>query len=1543
MTLEIGSHSLTTSDTVTIANGGVTFTCDADNNATNHAYPRATDPASGQQLAVLNPQATTIDVQVGIANADNPTDNHVYPRSTDYPSDKWLEVTNITTDTFDVMVLASAPQSVTSPHTFVSAVTNGLKYAHEAVYIEEESLVFKCLADNFGSEHKYPRANGNGGATADDPFYDESVPILAATANTITVHVGKSSNTTLHQFVRSENAFTPSTASYVPGTGVLTITVNGHPFENGDKVQLKNGAFVFQCQEDNYQTDHAYPRAEDPASGEWLTISNKQTNTFDVTVGVSSNTTTHQIASIATGAVIRGTIRGGGQYTHAFVSAVSEGLEKKNSTITVNVGSTVAGNYTHRFASATSGAITAGGNHTHAFERFKNNSLHRQSGKITVDVNIAQTTADLYDHTFVSALPGAVIGGGNYQHIFVSAKDGAIWKANDYVYIKDYSLGFTCDLDNDGTTHLYPRPTDHASNEWLAVSNVDGDNFEVQVLKGVPSSFLGTHTFVSGIERGLKIQNGKIRINVGVSPAGDTYQHTFVNANTGALIQGGNYKHNFVSALSNCITNVNDGTTLTPTDAYYEPTTGQLTLTVAGHALRTDDAVTIDSNSLTFTCSQDANQTNHTYPRVTDFADGKTLPIQSVTSWAWPVRTDLEYWRARRVDIAYTGTEGAEVENDIQSLMSLVTDAITSPNNVANRGYEMPICWPVKYTPEVVVRDLSITYDSSNGGQDDQGTWNQTCQETAAGIATLSDILIETISKAKNSNTDHTASITQTFPYNFNTSYQEGTCYNVTSAIDTLFDIMTDTLGRGETNSKTIANMILFNQQAISERAFTETQTSYPTTNLTIDFATDLLKAVRYDLVTGGNAGSFRLAQNWFDGEGNFIAFTNVTRTHLLFCLAKTREYIKSVMYLVGSDAGWNQYIVYQPESRLEWNQEAVEFMIDSSLNPIEYALEMSQFPTEARVTFVPNTDCTNRVTKYEMGVDYNTDPELVSLTPEIDVGFDRAEYRIRIERGNQFRRGDILKYIPASQPSLSGLANQEYFYCLTATAEWFEIGASYIHDGRFRLLQVDTSNSGSHIFAVERRSGITRSAESFPTYTSETPIQGGFNAADVVFGSSSNANAEIGNVLATEGEVYKIYTHYPTVANETTPGTYDQFANGEQVVVNGAPVNTGYVLQTTKPQDETGISFVKLETISGSISDTNEIVGQDSNATHTVGAPSDRFLINVSKGSFATGDWFFSKVGSLEGYMDNYVSKSGSLTNNEGGRISIDVETIETEWIPGDIIYGSITDYILEVKGITGQQIQLNQYLHGIQTLELDLGVAIIDTGISDTFNIGDEVSLLQGTVQKNPGFTAVVTKYQEEDLSATPPQTHKLWIANINPVGDGAPLTDLVFAGNHIGKIEIGSNFPTIYAAVSNYTATDYQSYAKVVAVEQQGITATIWVEAANGVFVDNMSLKSDFGWGGGVSSARTLEGRVDRYFRGFDGVQTNFDLTISNGEAYFPDPAGHLLVFVNGILQPPGGNLSYVAFSDKIQFAEAPEIGSEFIGYYVGKLRQLDDISF
>ena len=69
----------------------------------------------------------------------------------------------------------------------------------------------------------------------------------------------------------------------------------------------------------------------------------------------------------------------------------------------------------------------------------------------------------------------------------------------------------------------------------------------------------------------------------------------------------------------------------------------------------------------------------------------------------------------------------------------------------------------------------------------------------------------------------------------------------------------------------------------------------------------------------------------------------------------------------------------------------------------------------------------------------------------------------------------------------------------------------------------------------------------------------------------------------------------------------------------------------------------------------------------------------------------------------------------------------------------------------------------------------------------------------------------------------------------------------------------------------------------------------------------------------------------------------MTTSNGTQYLPDPDGHMMIFINGILQPPGAGNAYTAFSDKIQFSEAPELGASFTGFYLGKLRQLDDIGF
>ena len=89
-------------------------------------------------------------------------------------------------------------------------------------------------------------------------------------------------------------AATPHTvtgASYTPADGKLILTIAGHGFTNGQKILIKDGSLSLQCAMDANATTHAYPRPSDPFSGKWLTISNKQTDTFEVNVGASPQVT----------------------------------------------------------------------------------------------------------------------------------------------------------------------------------------------------------------------------------------------------------------------------------------------------------------------------------------------------------------------------------------------------------------------------------------------------------------------------------------------------------------------------------------------------------------------------------------------------------------------------------------------------------------------------------------------------------------------------------------------------------------------------------------------------------------------------------------------------------------------------------------------------------------------------------------------------------------------------------------------------------------------------------------------------------------------------------------------------------------------------------------------------------------------------------------------------------------------------------------------------------------------------------------------------
>ena len=126
LVLTIGSHSYTTSNTVTIATNSLTFTCAADNHGSNHTYPRSSDPAHNTALAISAVTGTTITVNVGAANAGSASQKD-YPRSTDPISGRWIKVFAVTENTVSVQVLNDIPSSNINPHTFVSATSSGIR------------------------------------------------------------------------------------------------------------------------------------------------------------------------------------------------------------------------------------------------------------------------------------------------------------------------------------------------------------------------------------------------------------------------------------------------------------------------------------------------------------------------------------------------------------------------------------------------------------------------------------------------------------------------------------------------------------------------------------------------------------------------------------------------------------------------------------------------------------------------------------------------------------------------------------------------------------------------------------------------------------------------------------------------------------------------------------------------------------------------------------------------------------------------------------------------------------------------------------------------------------------------------------------------------------------------------------------------------------------------------------------------------------------------------------------------------------------------
>ena len=700
LVLTIPSHGLTTANTIGIATGGITFSCDKDAYATYHPYPRTTDPAHNATISIIESTTDTITVDVGksgigygttigitsfvydytsgigtiITDGDhNFTDpnligittgaltftcemdgqysNHVYPRASDPINNKFLEVREVTQNTFDVFVGITTnvgwtpTNAVYDPVAGIMTMTipNHNIMAGTGIKIKDNSLNFKCAMDGLTTSKSYPRVT--------DPVFDTAISVASTTATGIAITVGTSPTV----------QYSITTATYTPTTGFLDLNIGQHGLAVQTAIKLATGSLIFRCDKDSYISSHAYPRntidtqtvngavydanagimtvtvvpggrlihdgdfikfdndsisfkcdmdggtstktyprSSDPVSGKWLPITGITTTSFAVNVG-KSPIQPFSISSAVydpTAGIVTATIG-----EHNFMTGVSIQISPESLSFRCGLDTYQSLHYYPRssdpgFTTAVSIASTSA------------NSISFQVLASTPSTNIS--THHYVPHEGLTAESGTQYDGAAGIMTVRSANHGLT--NGDWVLFDTGAVTFTCAKDEHSTTHAYPRETDPYSGKWIQVSNVTTNTFRTN---GMSSPDTSDHIFASGVTGAIK----RSQVH-----GGGAYGHTFQAAGVGSMDQKRDRAFDQPIGIHSV-----GSTSVTPTNAVYDPVAGIMTVTVAGHGFMNSDRVKFDTGAISLKCARDHYRIAHAYPRVSDPIHGKWVSIASTT------------------------------------------------------------------------------------------------------------------------------------------------------------------------------------------------------------------------------------------------------------------------------------------------------------------------------------------------------------------------------------------------------------------------------------------------------------------------------------------------------------------------------------------------------------------------------------------------------------------------------------------------------------------------------------------------------------------------------------------------------------------------------------------------------------------------------------------------------------------------------------------------------------------------------------------------
>ena len=615
---------------IQIAEGALTFKCAKDNYATEHAYPRKTDPAYNTNLGIVSATTNTFEVRVGVST--------IQERSIS------TSTYNPATGEFVMNVGAGHSYINESAHTISTATYNASTgvleptianhgfVSGEYVKFDLESITFKCDKDGYTADKAYPRYS--------DPYLNEWLPIYNVGVNTFSVFVGVSTVVNTHWF---QSATTGGLKKARFTVGINTASIN------------------FTCARDNHATVHAYPRPDDPIGGNVsVGIGSTSADTITINVGVSTIvnsaiTTAAYTASTGIMTVFSNVHGFNGALPDKIVTFATYDAGSGIMTVTsANHGLTTGNRVTFKRDSIRFRCQMDQRKTIKSYPRRKDPSDQQWLSVTTVDLDnfsVNVGTSPLVYHSPTS---------GSYDPftglMTVDIGSHTLQKGTS-VKLKTNGFKFTCALDNHASFHYYPRKSgisgpDPAYNTAVKITSTTDTTITLDVGK---SSNQSEHIFVSA--------------NANSVISGGNYKHTFENADLDSMLVArdtiglatnsytwrcsqDNYAtdhtyprttdpiHNvevgIVTSTIDTFT-INVGITsrikFNVTNATYDPNSGLVTMTTdSSHGLSTTTAIGLATNGFVYTCDMDQNATEHAYPRTTDPAHDTSLYPISVTS-----------------------------------------------------------------------------------------------------------------------------------------------------------------------------------------------------------------------------------------------------------------------------------------------------------------------------------------------------------------------------------------------------------------------------------------------------------------------------------------------------------------------------------------------------------------------------------------------------------------------------------------------------------------------------------------------------------------------------------------------------------------------------------------------------------------------------------------------------------------------------------------------------------------------------------------------